>query len=397
MGHVLITQIGRPRKQGDNEYELTTYDLNGKTFETAMIGYGLVELIKPDRLVLLGTTGSAWSKLISMRTQLLESEPALALHDKLAPKELSDDISNEDLEPLARILSEELQCPVTCQLTPYLETDTIKESAQFMQTMAQSVEHGDSITLDITHGLRHHPMLALVAAQYLRTTLSANIVGIYYGMFERKQNNIAPVISLEGMLNLIDWVTALNSFDKDGDYSIFSNLMKEDGIEPALANGIAKAGFHERSNNSVQAREQLINFRQTIFSPDDTPLTHLFGESLNERVAWTDKPGRGNRELQLARQYLKRRDYLRACIFAFEGTISKSIDLEKQQLNDRKEREEHTEKLSKNSEFKELKLIRHALAHGAAAADGTTKTLLQDEEKLKAKIASLIKKVDNLT
>lgn len=397
MGHVLITQIGKPREKSDKEYELTTYDLDGKTFETAMIGYGLAELIKPDRLILLGTTGSAWSKLISMRTTLLESEPALALHDELAPKERNDGISNQDLEPLERILSEELNCPVTCQLTPYLQTNTVKESAQFMQTIAQSVEHGDSITLDITHGLRHHPMLALVAAQYLRTTLSATIEGIYYGMFERKQNNITPVVSLEGMLQLIDWVTALNSFDKDGDYSIFSNLMKEDGIEPALANGIAKAGFYERSNNSVQATEQLIKLRQTTFSPDDTPLTHLFRASLDERVSWAEKPGRGNRELHLAKQYLKRRDYLRACIFAFEGTISKSIDRKKQQLNDRKEREEHTEQLSKNAEFRELKLIRHALAHGAAAADSNTRNLLQNEEKLQAKIASLIKKVDKLT
>lgn len=396
MSHILITQIGKPKEKADNEYELTTYELNGVTFETAMISYGLAETLKPDTLLLLGTTGSAWSKLISMRPSLLDSQSNLELHDKLEQQETNDGISNGDLGQLALILSQELQCKVICQITPYLQTDTIKETAQYIHTMAQAVEPGDKITLDITHGLRHHPMLALVAAQYLRTTLAAEIQGIYYGMFERKSNNITPIVSLEGMLNLIDWVTALSSFDKDGDYSIFANLMKEDGVESTLANGIAKAGFFERSNNSVQAREQLSNYSRAEFSPEETPLTHLFEAALEKRVAWTQKPRRGHREIQLAKQYLDRRDYLRACIFAFEGSVSRSIEMGKSQLNDRKDREEHTERLSEYLEFRELKRLRNALAHGVAAANEKTRNLLQEEEKLKIEILRLIKKVEKL-
>ena len=63
MSQTLISFLGRVPKT-ENGYRPTTYTFNSEPDEpTAFIGWTLHRRLKPDRLVILGTTGSMWDHL----------------------------------------------------------------------------------------------------------------------------------------------------------------------------------------------------------------------------------------------------------------------------------------------------------------------------------------------
>ena len=61
----LITFLGRVPK-GQNGYRMTVYDFNDghQPQSAAFFGWPLVTKVKPDSLIVLGTSGSMWDHLI---------------------------------------------------------------------------------------------------------------------------------------------------------------------------------------------------------------------------------------------------------------------------------------------------------------------------------------------
>ena len=72
--------------------------------------------------------------------------------------------------------SELLGAPVTAQIISFGATP--QKQAAFVSMVASHVEEGDIVHFDVTHGLRHLPMLALVAALAVRTLRNEEIAGV---------------------------------------------------------------------------------------------------------------------------------------------------------------------------------------------------------------------------
>lgn len=143
MSRVLLTQIGKPRRpEGlpgvDAQYQTTTYELDGQQFTTPMMGFGLADLLKPDRMVMLGTTGSTWSALVGVTIEHLpeaEQEAALDIMAELEALEGADQVTAKWLEVLGEQLSRWYKRPVICQLTPYLENDPRHDTAAYLRVL----------------------------------------------------------------------------------------------------------------------------------------------------------------------------------------------------------------------------------------------------------------------
>ncbi|WP_404296477.1 TIGR02221 family CRISPR-associated protein [Halomonas sp.] len=405
MSRVLLTQIGKPRRTVNNagldiQYDTTTYELDGQQFTTPMMGFGLANLMAPDRMVILGTTGSAWSSLIGVtldRLSDVDQDQALELMGELQVLEEQDAMTAEWLERLGDQLSQWHGRPTVCQLTPYLESDPRRDTAAYLKVLDGNIDKEDRLLIDVTHGLRYHPMLGLLAAQYFAMVRQTTLEGIYYGAFDRSEahGGVTPVLRLDGMLEVLKWVQALNSFDKDGDYGVFPELLKEDQVPPALCSAMEQAAFFERVTNASQAREKLTPLRQHDFDPESQPLAELFSPALQQRIAWSGVSGRGNIELRLAEQYLERRDYLRAAIYAQEGFISKRLDHERDNVDNFERRREVLDNRDNPMAFKELKRLRNALAHGLRNPDLALARLLQNESELQAKLKALLADLKN--
>ena len=92
--------------------------------------------------------------------------------------------------------------------------------------ITDSVQDGDVIHMDITHGFRSLPLLASAMLNFVKIAKSAvTIAGFYYGAFEAKdENNRTPILQLEEFLNIQNWSHAVDKFLSSGDSEVFDLL-----------------------------------------------------------------------------------------------------------------------------------------------------------------------------
>lgn len=354
MPKVLLTFLGRVPKT-ESGYRPTRYDFGDGNDEppTAFFGWSLQRRLRPDRLVILGTAGSMWDHLFEDNAAFGDADDAAL---ELIGAVEGQCVTTAHLAPLAPLLSERLGCEVCLALIPYARDSA--EQVALLRIMADHVGTDDGVHLDVTHGFRHLPMLAILAALYLRSVRGAKIDGIWYGAYD-PDSGAAPVHDLAGLLHIADWLQALYTYDKDGDYGAFAPLLGPAG------NLLADAAFFERTSNPVKAREKLTAWsgRADRFPPDD-PATALFSDALNSRVSWYRGGARADWERALAHQYLDRKDYVRAVIYGQESVISTKVAGQQGDMNDFEVRDEARESLKADEAFRTLSHLRNALAHG---------------------------------
>lgn len=383
MSATLLSMLGKGRDNPQTGYRIAHYRYpDGQVRETPFFGLGLKDCIHPEKLILVGTRGSMWD--VFFDHQNAEGD-ILPLIDAVAAKCVTADL----LTAPAQQLTERFGIPVQCLLIPYAENET--EQAQILLELARAVEPGESIVLDVTHGFRHLPMLALVAARYLKYVRRVTVQDVYYGALEMTHNGETPVLNLGGMLHMLDWVEALAVYEHSGDYGVFAELFRQDGMAPEHADQLRRAAFFERSTNPEKAREKLGGACNHIQNHTGA-LGQLFSAPLAENISWFKAESRAERERELAERHLERGDYLRAVMFLQESFVSRAVWENKGDPSNFNERKNALDEWRATSEdFRLLANLRNAMAHGVRSADDNISRLLQDEEKLAQKLRQLRK------
>ena len=379
---VLFTFIGRTQKEKVHDtYQRTCYEIDGTTYpEATLIGFTLCTALSPQRVVIFGTSGSRWDQLFDTDLDLGNRE----LDARLALSDAADNhaVTQQHLQQLQPLLKAHLGIDVHLQLVPVgLGT---KEQVALVQCMAGQIERGDKVHLDVTHGLRSTPMLGLLVALYLREVLEVGIDGIWYGAHDLARDGVTPVINLRGLLEIASWISAMNSYKKDGDYSVFAPLLDDN------AHLLEEAAFYERINNTGGAKEKLGSWAGSAINKND-PIAILFAPELERRLNWYQKSTRHEREQQLAQEYLQRGDYLRASTLGLEGLISAEAFVQK--LGDGvADRERASKSLRENSEdYNTFTAIRNAMAHGLRSEDKFARKFLRSRERLESELKRLFK------
>src|SRR5262249_46990233 len=105
------------------------------------------------------------------------------------------------------------------------------DQLQIINALAKHVSSGDSVTLDISHGSQYLPLLGALASLVMRQARKVTIERIYYGAFEFPKPSGAPtpVLVLDGLLEIADWLQAMQAYDSTGDYSEFAELLRRSG------------------------------------------------------------------------------------------------------------------------------------------------------------------------
>lgn len=378
----LISFLGRQQKG----YRKATYRFDaGFVREVPFFGMALAEYLQPERLILLGTSGSMWDVFFDHETTG-NDEGLMQLIEAASDNRVTESL----LADHARRLSQRLGYPVDCQLIPYARDEG--EQSAILAELAEALTDNEKIVLDVTHAFRHLPMLALVAARYLKHIRRIEVEDIYYGALEMTPGGgETPVLRLGGMLDMLDWVEALATYDKDGDYGPFGQLLQTDGMEPGRANLLGKAAYYERTNNPVRARETLGSVFASV-EAHDGPLGKLFRNELIKRISWFRGPSRDAWEQSLARAYLDRRDYVRAATFMYEAFVTRAANAQKKDHNNFDERKEaYAQARASKPEVKYLEYIRNSLAHGVRPQGDRDARILSDEKTLRGKLESLLK------
>lgn len=397
MTHTLISFLGKSQKK-DGLYSTANYDFDGHIETTRFFTLGLKNVIRPDRLIILGTSGSMWDVLFESFTEAKEYDDLkLGLIEAVESNQVTQD-QLLACEPLLK------QClGIDCQLNLIPYGDSSQTQVEILQTMAKGISNGDQVSLDLTHGLRHLPMLGLLSAMYFQTAKKVEINGIYYGALDRTPKDVenprTPVMRLDGLLQIADWITALHGFDKTGDIAPFSELLQKEGVPAETADLLKIAAFHESILNITSARKPLRDFeRQTVKGLPG--IASLFQDSLNERISWVDQDNIYLRQREKAQFYLQQGDYVRAAALGFEALITRHL----KQKDPRADPENYAfrDDIKKQLEllagknwpdYKLLRNIRNSLSHANRDKTKEVQQALANEERLKQKLSDLFRKL----
>lgn len=381
----LISFLGKGRLDDRRTgYQETTYRFSADFARSvAWFGLALAEHLKPQRLILVGTSGSMWDAFFERQGN--DDEDILRLMEATEREAVTHDL----LDLPRQRLAEQLGIAVDCLLIPYAR-DTA-EQVQILHHLAAVVSRGERLCLDLTHGFRHLPMLALVAARYLERVAGVEIEELYYGAWDMRNGaGETPVLRLRGLLTMLDWVDALATYDKDGDYGVFASLLAADGMAAGSAEGLAQAAYFERTSNPVSAQKVL----DEVFSAvDEHPgqLGALFRETLKERISWFRGAQREDWERSLAAAYLERRDYLRAATFLYEAFITRACKQQGLADPDGFGNRKHAYKAASKTTppLRQLVDLRNSLAHGVRPHTAESEWTLADEDRLRFRLQEL--------
>lgn len=103
---------------------------------------------------------------------------------------------------------------------------TAAEMWETFEAVTNAVDEGDTVTFDITHGLRSIPFLVFLAAAFLKSAKGVTIQAIYYGALElNRSGEGAPIIELTDFVGLLDWLDASNQFIRFGDATALADQL----------------------------------------------------------------------------------------------------------------------------------------------------------------------------
>jgi hypothetical protein len=99
---------------------------------------------------------------------------------------------------------------------------------EILAIITSEVNEGDSVVLDVTFSLRHLPFIYLAALIYLVGLKKVKLKGIFYGAFDLKQGEDAPIIEITYLYQLIEWYRGLTNARQEGDFRPLGKLLKSD-------------------------------------------------------------------------------------------------------------------------------------------------------------------------
>jgi len=92
------------------------------------------------------------------------------------------------------------------------------------ETIIDNLHQEDDVVFDITHGFRSLPMLAMVALNYAKVLKGVRILGIFYGAYEARIGDRAPIFDLTPFDDALNWALAVDRFLLSGDATLASEL-----------------------------------------------------------------------------------------------------------------------------------------------------------------------------
>jgi CRISPR-associated protein, TM1812 family len=399
MTRKLISIIGKVQKDNSGDYREANYLLDDQTYRTSYFGLALDQHLQSDHLIILGTSGSMWENLAQKLD--LDLELAIALEASVR----NNAVNKEQLEILSVAATDKLGKPVTCDLIPYGRSE-----AEQIATISQVLGYyypGDCAILDVTHGLRHLPILIQQIANLLPTLRHTEIEGIYYGMYD-PETETAPVIRMDGLQHISAWQNALAAYDYSGNSAALSPILAQIGISKDVINLLEQASFFEQIHNLYQYRNKIKEFLTAVKKEagnnknTNIDLLKFILPTLEERLYLDNTRSIWQQRFQLAEQALDNKDYLRAALYGFEAVFERILEYEHCDDKDYARRKEivdtyiaikSTNEIEKK--YKDLQHIRNVLAHGEKG-NNHIQQILNSEERLNNEIRNCLKKLKTL-
>ncbi|MCS6821812.1 MAG: TIGR02221 family CRISPR-associated protein, partial [Microscillaceae bacterium] len=117
-----------------------------------------------------------------------------------------------------------------------IEAQNTAEIWNIFTTIYQNIPENSQLIIDITHAFRYMPMLLVILLPYSKMLKNIEVIGIYYGEFEKSREN-NPIIDITSFHTLQEWTLATYDFIKNGNAKYLASLahLAQTQIKPMLA------------------------------------------------------------------------------------------------------------------------------------------------------------------
>jgi hypothetical protein len=173
------------KESGVYAYKPAVYELNGKKS-------GQTEFVQVAELAFAGT--ACFDAVFIIATQL-----SYDVHYKA----LSDQLAEFGVYPMSIIIKEDM---------------TSRGQWQWFESILARIEHGDRLTLDLTHGYRSSPIVLSAAVNFLQKARGISLEAVYYGVFEKvRELGYAPIIDMKDFYLINEWADGVSRLVEDAD------------------------------------------------------------------------------------------------------------------------------------------------------------------------------------
>lgn len=142
------------------------------------------------------------------------------------------------------------RCGVTSEMVVIPNGENEDELWEIFRSLESSIDEGEEIVFDITHGYRSLLLVGFLSAAFLQTTGKADISRLFYGQY-RDDGGPSPVLDMTSFLSILDWTTSVHAF---------LGSMDASGIN-RLANRTAKKAY---LSGRPDAPEKLSRFAEAL-------------------------------------------------------------------------------------------------------------------------------------
>ena len=391
----LVTLLGRSQKGADNGYRRTTYRFpNGTKKTTSFFGLALAEYLGADTVIVLGTCGSQWGVLVE---HLATEGEETGARRRLLDAESAAVVEQKQLDQMTPMMSRTVGRKVIPKLIPFGQDES--EQYEILEAVEETVPERTTVSFDLTHGFRHLGMVGFLSAFMLEHFRSFTVEDLWYGALDMTREGVTPVLKLDGLVCVRRWLQALDRFDATGDYGVFAPLLIEDGVSEDKVKCLEHAAFYERTLNVSDAEHNLRSFA-SVLGERLQGASGLFQRRLAERLKWIQEPDLARKQLRLASQYLRQRDFVRAAMFGGEACVTLvCMEREVSNLDSVKERIDAVKAFENwlregnhpgwpMNAYWTVKNIRNALAHGTPPKGETYREMLREPDCLVSALGS---------
>lgn len=341
MAKILISSLGTGQKK-EGSYNLAKYKINNKTYTTSFIADALMKEFEIDKLYLVGTKKSIWDEAYNVFST--KDNENIQYYEDLYTKKEAGEITLKDLEEFNKLLPKGSKSFI---IDYGINEDELWSNFEKFLAIAEHIEDGDELYLDITHSFRSLSLMSFVMTQFASSISDKNfkISGVYYGMFEynfETEDKTTPVVDIKILLEIQEWIKAIDAIKNYSDFNLLVRLLDENHIEKDVQNTFISLNNNISLANIASLRQFIQTAAKKIktISSSENKIVKLLAPEILKLVEELDKDKESEFQYTLAQWFYKNKNYALSYIALYEAIITKSCELSHYDIHDHNQREE---------------------------------------------------------
>lgn len=371
MATTLISFVGRPpfAEKANREYKPTVYrfgDDQNSDISASFFGVALQKnLLAKNRDVrcwlLMGTHQSIWQTLLEIIPEEKQgdlSEIFIQIADEVATDGF---VKNKTLQNWEESINSFTKTKILFRL---VGDGSNKESQEnIWKAIDEAVKVADKIVVDVTHGLRHQPIIASFMVMFLRWAKNIEHIEMFYGAFDLadKSKGFCPVLELPICNELLKASEAISNFYQTGNFVKLGESLK------LSSENVEKVAFSIEMNKSDKGTASKLLKELEQKSLNLNPIEKSIEPLMKEALDWQGMASLAYVYQRRSEVAFEHQQYFQAIALLWEALRTAGQISNPNSHHNRRNAEEKIKKSLPNHEseiFQIIGYLRNAVMHG---------------------------------